>query len=213
MKAFILFCILDHVFCIARSAKYARALMELASCLDFIDIEKQRWTHTWISPPAWKIMKGKLVANDFSMQAFVHTHVLLSKGSACVAIPHPSWSWSWSVEALDTLDTLFIKPSGSGQTDKLLHKKQLWALGRRQSTLDNMAGCCNYKACRQGLLVVTILTFIFSIVFVGVGSVSVSYGEERKNCLIPPKTCNEFEVMGFMQPVTYHHLLCACMPR
>jgi hypothetical protein len=48
---------------------------------------------------------------------------------------------------------------------------------RTRKTAKMVKCCCAYKAARQGLLVVTILTFIFSIVFVGVGSVSVSYGE------------------------------------
>jgi len=36
--------------------------------------------------------------------------------------------------------------------------------------------CCSYKTSRRGLLLATMLTFIFSIVFLGVGSVSVRFG-------------------------------------
>mmetsp|Transcript_14517 Transcript_14517/g.28727 ORF Transcript_14517/g.28727 Transcript_14517/m.28727 type:complete len:298 (-) Transcript_14517:26-919(-) len=36
--------------------------------------------------------------------------------------------------------------------------------------------CCTYKVSRRGLLLTTMLTFLFSIIFIGVGSVSVRFG-------------------------------------
>lgn len=46
----------------------------------------------------------------------------------------------------------------------------------KKFTMPAPARCCTYKTARRSLIIVNLIDFVFCIVFIGVGSVSLIYG-------------------------------------